>query len=82
MSTEWMAQSKCREYPPDVFFPRNGVGVLTTQKICEDCPVAVDCLEYALDNHVDHGVWGGKSERERRRIARSRRRLSKVSTGH
>jgi len=37
--------------------------------------VAKQCLEYALANHVDHGVWGGKSERERRRILRERRRL-------
>jgi WhiB family redox-sensing transcriptional regulator len=36
--------------------------------------VASECLEYALEHHVDHGVWGGKSERERRRIQRARRR--------
>ncbi|MGH9019764.1 MAG: WhiB family transcriptional regulator [Acidimicrobiales bacterium] len=74
MGTEWMADGKCREYPAGVFFPRDGLGVIKAQRICATCPVADQCLEYAIDNHVDHGVWGGKSERERRRIARARRR--------
>jgi WhiB family redox-sensing transcriptional regulator len=37
-----------------------------------------ECLEYALENHVDHGVWGGKSERERRRLSRMRRRIVNI----
>ncbi|HEY1826569.1 MAG TPA: WhiB family transcriptional regulator [Acidimicrobiales bacterium] len=41
--------------------------------MCAECPVASPCLEYALENHIDHGVWGGASERERRRILRRRR---------
>jgi WhiB family transcriptional regulator, redox-sensing transcriptional regulator len=73
MDTEWMAQGKCREVPPGVFFPSDGMGVLSAQRICEECPVAGACLEYALEYRIDHGVWGGKSERERRRILRRRR---------
>lgn len=75
MGTEWMADGKCREYSPDTFFPRDGTGVIVAQRICVECPVVSHCLEYALDNHIDHGVWGGKSERERRRLLRERRRL-------
>lgn len=74
-----MNLGRCRDYPAETFFPRTGVGVITTQKICGACPVAEECLEYALENHVDHGIWGGKSERERRRIARSRRRSLNTS---
>ena len=48
-------------------------GCRSAQKICADCPVKLACLEYALANRVDHGVWGGTSERERRRILRHRR---------
>ncbi len=75
MGTEWMADGLCRDYPAETFFPRDGVGVIAAQRICASCPVSRACLEYALANHVDHGVWGGKSERERRRIARERRSL-------
>ena len=70
MTTEWMADGKCREYPAGTFFPRDGLGVIKAQKICASCPVADQCLEYALDNHVDHGVWGGLSEDERRALKR------------
>ena len=56
-----------------MFFPGDGVGVIKAQKICATCPVKEQCLSYALDNHVDHGVWGGASERERRRILKRRR---------
>ena len=73
MELEWMATGKCRDVPPAVFFPNDGVGVDAARRICADCPVKSPCLEYALLNRIDHGVWGGASERERRRIARSRR---------
>ena len=78
MSTDWMADGKCREMPPTVFFPSDGLGVQAAQRICEGCPVAETCLEYALDNRIDHGVWGGRSERERRRILRRRRTVVPV----
>ena len=73
MDTEWMARGKCKEVVPDLFFPSDGMGVLAAQRICAECPVVDACLQYALDERVDHGVWGGKSERERRRMLRRRR---------
>jgi WhiB family redox-sensing transcriptional regulator len=73
MDTSWMATGKCKEMAPSTFFPSDGVGVEVARKICADCPVKSPCLEYAMANHIDHGVWGGTSERERRRIARARR---------
>ena len=71
--TAWMRDGNCRAYPPAVFFPSDGAGVDHARRICATCPVVEPCLEYALLNRVDHGVWGGCSERERRRIARARR---------
>jgi WhiB family redox-sensing transcriptional regulator len=71
--TDWMARGKCRELPPTTFFPSDGVGVDAARAICAECPVRAACLEYALAHRIDHGVWGGASERERRRIARLRR---------
>jgi WhiB family redox-sensing transcriptional regulator len=63
--TAWMAEGSCRAYPPAMFFPSDGVGVDRARRICETCPV--------LEHRIEHGVWGGCSERERRRILKRRR---------
>ncbi len=69
----WMAEGICRNHPPATFFPSDGVGVERARKICATCPAKEPCLEYALTNRIDHGVWGGTSERERRRILKRSR---------
>lgn len=69
----WMLRARCREAAPGEFFPSDGVGVEMARRVCADCPVKAECLEYALTYRIDHGVWGGCSERERRRILRQRR---------
>jgi WhiB family transcriptional regulator, redox-sensing transcriptional regulator len=71
--TSWMADGNCRSYPPATFFPSDGVGVDRARRICATCTVTTSCLEYALEQRIDHGVWGGASERERRRILKRRR---------
>ena len=73
MDTSWMAIGKCKEMPPGLFFPSDGVGVDRARRICRTCQVKSDCLEYALVQRIDHGVWGGTSERERKRILKVRR---------
>ena len=73
MDTDWMQLGRCREVAPETFFPGDGVGVDVARRICADCSVREPCLEYALLERIDHGVWGGASERERRRILRRRR---------
>lgn len=70
---EWKMLGECRNYPPDVFFSSDGSGLVDAKKICAQCMVRSECLEYALDNRINHGVWGGASERERARILRRRR---------
>ena len=74
VDTQWMALGNCAEQPPSLFFPSDGVGVDVARRVCADCPVRTECLEYALTNRIDHGVWGGTSERERRRILKARAR--------
>ncbi|HEY6319837.1 MAG TPA: WhiB family transcriptional regulator [Acidimicrobiia bacterium] len=69
----WMLRARCREAAPGAFFPSDGVGVERARRVCAECPVQTECLEYALEFRIDHGVWGGCSERERRRILRQRR---------
>jgi len=78
--TAWMAEGNCRLHPPSTFFPSDGVGVDKARKICRDCPVSSTCLEYALEHRIDHGVWGGCSERERRRILKRRREAAVIGS--
>ncbi len=73
MEAPWMQDGACRAHPPETFFPSDGVGVTVAQRICATCPVQEVCLEHALSQRIDHGVWGGASERERRRILKRRR---------
>jgi WhiB family transcriptional regulator, redox-sensing transcriptional regulator len=73
LASGWMANGLCRELDPSVFFPSDGVGVDHARRICATCPVQEPCLEYALVQRIEHGVWGGASERERRRILKRRR---------
>ena len=69
----WMAQGRCRDADTASFFPSNSLGVDDAQRLCAECPVRPECLDYALLHRIDHGVWGGTSERERHRIIRQRR---------
>lgn len=75
---QWMAQAKCRGADPSEYFPSDGVGVERIQRVCTGCPVRAECLEYALRHRIEHGVWGGASERERRRILRRRKMTEPV----
>lgn len=58
---------------PSLFFPGQGDNIHPAMDICNTCANRLPCLEYALRNHIDHGIWGGASERGRRRILRARR---------
>jgi len=68
--TGWMDDGACVGADPDLFFPRRGDNdaVTAAKAVCATCPVTSECLEYALAGQVKHGIWGGTSERERRRI--------------
>ena len=70
MRESWMAHGKCVGKSPNIFFPSSGLGVERAQKICQECAVQEACLAYALCNRIKHGVWGGQSERQRRRMLR------------
>jgi WhiB family redox-sensing transcriptional regulator len=62
----------CRQVDPDLWFPEKGGSTRDPKAICADCPIRPECLEYALEKDERFGVWGGMSERERRRIKRER----------
>lgn len=81
MSNEWMASARCRDLPPATFFPTNSTGVVAARRVCASCDVSAQCLEYALEQHLDHGIWGGTSERQRRKILRTRRSAGPAERG-
>lgn len=70
----WRELGACRGLDPEVFFPETEEEADIAKAICADCPVRVACLEHALSSREKVGVWGGTTERERRRIVRQRRR--------
>lgn len=78
---EWQANARCHEVDPEIFFPERGGSSKAARAVCNGCEVRMQCLEYALNNKEQFGIWGGTSERERRRLRRERnvRKLRAVS---
>lgn len=74
---QWMDLGACIGHDPDLWFeegsPDRNSHLQRAIDICHECPVEQFCLEYAIRNRIDYGVWGGKTPRERRRIRRLRR---------
>ena len=68
----WQDLANCRGADPDLFFPERGASTRTAKSICRECSVQPDCLEFAIVSSEKFGIWGGMSERERRRIRRQR----------
>jgi WhiB family transcriptional regulator, redox-sensing transcriptional regulator len=68
----WQARANCMGVDPDLFFPERGASTREAKEVCRGCVVREDCLEYALESGEKFGIWGGMSERERRRLRRAR----------
>lgn len=68
----WQKQANCMGVDPDLFFPERGASTREAKEVCRGCVVREQCLEFALENSEKFGIWGGLSERERRRIRRRR----------
>ncbi|GAB3357619.1 hypothetical protein GCM10027300_28080 [Modestobacter lapidis] len=66
----WQESALCAETDPEAFFPEKGGSTREAKKICTGCEVRAECLEFALSNDERFGIWGGLSERERRRLRR------------
>lgn len=71
-SSKWLEKAACAGVDPELFFPGRGESTREARAICAGCEVRATCLEHALDAGEKFGIWGGKSERERRRIRRQR----------
>lgn len=73
---EWRMLGACRGLDASIFYPDNDDDAEVAAQVCRECSVRVACLEYALAEREKAGVWGGATERERRRILRQRRRTA------
>lgn len=83
-SYDWMERGNCARTNDRRFFSDSGSTAQADQnavrkEFCNSCPVKTECLNYAIDNRIDNGVWGGASERERRRIRKNRARGTRSS---
>jgi WhiB family redox-sensing transcriptional regulator len=66
----WQERALCAQTDPEAFFPEKGGSTREAKAVCASCEVRAQCLEYALENDERFGIWGGMSERERRRYKR------------
>jgi WhiB family redox-sensing transcriptional regulator len=76
---DWHDYANCLGVDPDLFFPERGASTRESKEVCRGCEVRHDCLEFALQNGEKFGIWGGLSERERRRIRRIRSQANKAT---
>jgi WhiB family redox-sensing transcriptional regulator len=74
MDLSWRQRGACRGLDPDIFYPTSDDDAGEAKSICASCTVREMCLEYALSNREADGIWGGATEKERRRMLRQRRK--------
>ncbi|MDR0366565.1 MAG: WhiB family transcriptional regulator [Bifidobacteriaceae bacterium] len=68
----WQERALCAQTDPEAFFPEKGGSTREAKRVCSMCEVRAECLDYALANDERFGIWGGCSERERRRLKAAR----------
>lgn len=66
----WQERALCAQTDPEAFFPEKGGSTREAKRVCTGCDVRSECLDYALENDERFGIWGGLSERERRKLKR------------
>jgi WhiB family redox-sensing transcriptional regulator len=64
----WQERALCAQTDPEAFFPEKGGSTREAKRVCMSCEVRAECLDYALAKDERFGIWGGLSERERRRV--------------
>ena len=74
MNLPWRQHAACKGLDPEIFYPASDEDAVAAKSVCGECTVMTTCLEYALGSRERDGVWGGATEKERRRILRQRRK--------
>jgi len=74
--SDWRLSAECLDADPEIFFPEAGGNGADAKKVCARCNVKQDCLNYAIANLIDEGVWGGTSAVERQRMRGLRKKVA------
>ncbi|MBM7824884.1 WhiB family redox-sensing transcriptional regulator [Arcanobacterium pluranimalium] len=69
----WMEDALCAQTDPDIFYPEKGGSTAPATSVCNSCSVRAECLDYAVTNDIRHGIWGGTSDNDRKRMSRERK---------
>lgn len=77
-SRDWRDNAACKGMDTNVFMPETRTQTREAVVICAGCLVVNDCLKYALNNEIHFGIWGGKTDRERRQIQNNPKLLNKI----
>ena len=76
MDMAWRQRGACRGLDPMTFYPETEEDAGAAKAVCNQCQVREPCLEYALTHREGEGIWGGATEKERRRLLRQRRKTA------
>jgi WhiB family redox-sensing transcriptional regulator len=76
ITREWIDRAACRGAGPKTWFPHPSQPAAEAKRICAGCPVRGECLDYALENREEGGIWGGLNKHERKKVAAARRRAA------
>lgn len=81
INVSWQEEAACKGADINLFFPaergsKSYYQYEEIEKYCASCPVQEECLQFALDNFIYNGIWGGKSANQRRMIAKQMRNIS------
>ncbi|MDR1853122.1 MAG: WhiB family transcriptional regulator [Propionibacteriaceae bacterium] len=69
--SNWRERALCAQTDPEAFYPEKGGSTRDAKRVCQNCEVRSECLDFALAHDERFGIWGGMSERERRRLKKS-----------
>lgn len=75
----FMADAPCAQVDPEIFFPSAGDSSAAARRVCASCPVMAQCLDWAIERRIDHGIWGGQNSLQRRRTRAAREKLEQVA---
>lgn len=76
---DWRAQAACRDMDTAIFFPETDEDAGAAKAVCASCPVQQACLDFAMKNRQEEGVWGGMTQTERRRLRRRRQEAARAA---